>query len=283
VEYLYETHVISDKLIPFIFQKNVNRNGKSARMNIHSNIEILFCVKGEGRVMLGSETHYFEKDAIVIVNPDTFHMISSDTEVFYYCLIIDSSFFEQNGIDIMKYVFLGLVCDDLLKQKFEKIIEAFALKGELCKAKVRLEILDFVLALIDGYSCDMQKTPTMSNSQIRLYIKKTIEYVNSNFKNSILLEDIASYVGVSKYYLTRLFRKRTGITIFEYINLIRCKAAAAYLSEGKSVTTSARMCGFDNLSYFTRTYKKYIGRLPSSNPDTKDLKMSDLYIDNIKL
>ena len=58
------------------------------------------------------------------------------------------------------------------------------------------------------------------------------------------------------------------MTVIEYVNILRCKEAKRLISEGQSVSEAAIASGFNNLSYFTRTYKKYVGELPSSNKKT---------------
>ena len=50
---------------------------------------------------------------------------------------------------------------------------------------------------------------------------------------------------------------------FESLNEYRCMKAAEYISDGKSVSKAASPCGFDNNSFFTKTFKRYIGALPS--------------------
>ncbi|MBR6603969.1 MAG: AraC family transcriptional regulator, partial [Clostridia bacterium] len=43
----------------------------------------------------------------------------------------------------------------------------------------------------------------------------------------------------------------------------RCKKASELISEGLSVSEAALKCGFSNMSFFTRTFREYIGCLPS--------------------
>jgi AraC-like DNA-binding protein len=49
-----------------------------------------------------------------------------------------------------------------------------------------------------------------------------------------------------------------------YINILRCEHARKMLQNGNyRVEEVAYLCGFDNMSYFSKTYKKYMGCLPS--------------------
>ena len=70
-------------------------------------------------------------------------------------------------------------------------------------------------------------------------------------------------MGISKYYLSREFKSFTGRTIFDTINTFRCADAKHLISKGATVSEAAAACGLENLSYFSRTFKKYVGKLPS--------------------
>ena len=57
----------------------------------------------------------------------------------------------------------------------------------------------------------------------------------------------------------------TGYSPISFLNLLRCTRAQEYLTSGRfNVSETAALCGFENLSYFSRTYKKHMGMLPSS-------------------
>ena len=78
------------------------------------------------------------------------------------------------------------------------------------------------------------------------------------------LEDLANEAGFSKYHFARLFKEMTGQTVLNYVNFLRCNHARSLLASGKyNVGESAIQSGFSNLSYFSRTYRRMMGELPS--------------------
>ena len=81
----------------------------------------------------------------------------------------------------------------------------------------------------------------------------------------LTVDEIADHVKVSKYYFCQEFHKETGYTVVKFINNLRCREAEKLL-RGSEYTVSeiARMCGFENLSYFTRTFKSIVGCTPSA-------------------
>ncbi|MCD8022677.1 MAG: AraC family transcriptional regulator [Lachnospiraceae bacterium] len=76
--------------------------------------------------------------------------------------------------------------------------------------------------------------------------------------------EISAATGVSAQYLSRVFKKKMGITIVEYVNRCRMDYAKRLLREGKATVQSiAEQCGYNNTVTFTRNFKRYIGMTPT--------------------
>jgi len=95
-------------------------------------------------------------------------------------------------------------------------------------------------------------------------IAKALEYINIHYVEPITVEEISKHAGFSKYYFCRSFKKATGMTLISYINSLRCTNDKRLIHSGQhNIGESAVMSGFNNLSYFSRIYKKHIGHTPS--------------------
>lgn len=95
-------------------------------------------------------------------------------------------------------------------------------------------------------------------------IISTKEYLNDNFKEKITLDLISRDIGISKYYLHRLFREITGNTPHEYLKYIRLEKAKNKLQYSKdSIFEIVVECGFDNTAYFSNVFKKHVGLSPT--------------------
>lgn len=79
-------------------------------------------------------------------------------------------------------------------------------------------------------------------------------------------EPIALYAdicGISEVTFRRLFREYTGRSPIEYRNDVRLDKARSLLQSGEyNVSEAAELCGFSNLSFFIRLYKKKYGHTP---------------------
>ena len=78
-----------------------------------------------------------------------------------------------------------------------------------------------------------------------------------NRKEEVLLDELSRKFYISKYYLTREFKKAYGETIFQHIIAMRINYAKRLLRfTDKSVDEIAELCGFHDQSYFTKQFKK---------------------------
>lgn len=94
-------------------------------------------------------------------------------------------------------------------------------------------------------------------------VRKVKEYIRTNLKNDITMEQIAGLTNLNPDYTTRIFRNRTGMTIRGYLIKKRMERAKTLLqTTGLSVSEVAMESGYDNFSYFIRVFRQYFGVTP---------------------
>ncbi|WP_315108915.1 helix-turn-helix domain-containing protein [Clostridium intestinale] len=94
--------------------------------------------------------------------------------------------------------------------------------------------------------------------------KKAIEFIRNNLDGDLSLEAISNSIDVSMYELSRKFKKETGYNITEYINIQRINEAMYIMqNQSISITDIAYMVGFNDITYFTKVFKKVKGVTPS--------------------
>ena len=94
-------------------------------------------------------------------------------------------------------------------------------------------------------------------------VYKVIEFIKANFQRRMSLEEIAASTYLSKTYLSSLFKKETGYSISEYINIVRIeRSKSLLLEENISIIDIANLCGFEDQSYFTKVFKHIVGITP---------------------
>ncbi|SDD40523.1 two-component system, response regulator YesN [Paenibacillus sp. UNCCL117] len=88
-------------------------------------------------------------------------------------------------------------------------------------------------------------------------------YVKEHLADDMTREDIASFVNFNPAYLSRLFKKESGISLFDYILQERVEKAKQLLADtGLKISEIAEMTGYGNFSHFTKMFKKVTGHTP---------------------
>lgn len=94
-------------------------------------------------------------------------------------------------------------------------------------------------------------------------VKKAILYLNKNASQQIVRWKLADAVHVSEDYLTRIFHKEIGLSLWEYLNRYRIYIATKMLLEtNDTVYEIAEHSGFQDQAYFCRVFKKIYGMPP---------------------
>ena len=97
------------------------------------------------------------------------------------------------------------------------------------------------------------------------YIESVKNYIAKNIFKRIKLEDIANAIGVNPSYLSRVFSKEVGMTIFEYIKRKKIERSCNLLKySDKSVAEIADYIALTPQSYFTKVFKQCMGTSPSA-------------------
>lgn len=89
-------------------------------------------------------------------------------------------------------------------------------------------------------------------------------YIYQNYNKKIKLTDIGEVLNLTPQHLCKFFKEMTDTSIVEYINHYRIETSISLLKISTlSITDIALECGFDNISYFNRVFKKQVGCTPS--------------------
>lgn len=96
-------------------------------------------------------------------------------------------------------------------------------------------------------------------------IRSTLDYIAKNYgDSSISIGSIAESLGVSEGHLSHLFKKETDSTILSYLTRFRIRKAMELLRDRKrKVYEAAEQTGYNDIAYFSATFKKITGLTPS--------------------
>lgn len=113
--------------------------------------------------------------------------------------------------------------------------------------------------LLEGYDpnegCDVKA--------LNEIVRRALDFVEVNYSSNISLTDMANYSCCSRYHFSRLFKKVTGFSPYEYLVKYRMNKAKNLLrSTEKTVEEIAGIVGFGSNSNFIRTFRELEGMTP---------------------
>ncbi len=95
-------------------------------------------------------------------------------------------------------------------------------------------------------------------------INMACSYIQENCDQPLSLNMVASHVGFSSYYLSRLFKQTTSYSFVEYLTLHRVKRTQQLLADTRlSITEVSYQSGFTSISTFNRVFHQFMGCSPS--------------------
>lgn len=110
----------------------------------------------------------------------------------------------------------------------------------------------------------VRKMNTVSLNRSEDTIDKILDYIQENCAKNITNKEIGQKFGFHPNYISSLIKTATGFPLHRYIVHTRLSYAIDLLEAGElSIAQISRECGFCDVCYFTKCFKKYIGVLPS--------------------
>jgi AraC-like DNA-binding protein len=250
------------------------RNWDNFKMDSHAHerIEIMYVVNGKCTIEVKGEEFLLTSSDMVLIDAGIPHKIVMNDE---HCRMINIEFlFESTKSFPSVGMLLGdrFISSKLLGDKKEFIVlkncsELYSslsgMLGELSYGSdddiLQLQAAQMLLKIADSYKNDKKSVKSKSV----VYINRAIEFINTNYHENIMLNDIASAADINRNYLQRKFKEYTGKTITEYINGIRIKKAKQLLQN--TDIPIADLClyvGINSRQYFTMLFTKLIGISP---------------------
>ena len=94
-------------------------------------------------------------------------------------------------------------------------------------------------------------------------LDQTVSYIDAHLAEELSVRELAAAGYISADHLTRLFKKKFGMTVSEYIQDKRIRLAGELLrQDDATISMVANTVGFGNYSYFTEQFKKHYGVTP---------------------
>lgn len=106
----------------------------------------------------------------------------------------------------------------------------------------------------------------VQNHSLKTYskpIRRVITEIDYDLTADLSLKSLAQLLNINPSYLSTLFKRETGSTLTEYVNRKRVDHAILLLNTtDMQIQNIALYCGIPDVNYFTKTFKKIVGKTP---------------------
>ena len=254
-------------------------NTQLDRYDIHQHgaLEIIQCIDNIYTVTAGKETYTLNQGDILIIPPHMLHRLLGGVKGSRFIMLIDTApmtgFHDYQIIaPLMNHaVYLNSAKSPELHIAVSRFLQHAAEIYFEHKAMWEFNTYSYIMsacaAIAQDYFADTEDViPNNENSSEGFSFDKfssLLTYINEHYMDNITLETAAEYVGFSKYYFSRLFKKYTGLNFYEYLTKCRIHAAQELLTNHISVTETAFQTGFHSPYAFSRAFRKETGISPS--------------------
>lgn len=244
----------------------------------HDEAELTLITRGSCTYQICLETFEACRGDLLFIPPAALHSISipghrpmvSETYVFHM------NFLGASAADICAVRYLipvarqDLTLPFLIKKEhpayeemlslFHKINEVYESAGFGYELKLRSLFLQVLCTLLPYATETAGRQPIEAEYTAKL--KAVLEYIGDHYTEDLSISELAKICYFSEYHFMRFFKKYVGMSCLEYIKDLRLVRSAQLLPDSPSVLDAALSCGFSNLSYFYREFRKKYGMTP---------------------
>ena len=233
----------------------------------HNEMEIIKVHSGIFNLHLNGISYTLTKGDIIFVECGTLHS-GEPEECVYECVVFDLSMLRRGKDKVSSYIspFIdgrcGLNC--IIPEKSSSVyLAASSLFSVTKEAKefYELETYNILFKIFSeayktGIVSYINKNPqTLKKNHTVINL---LDWIEDNYAENITLKKLSEISNLSEKYICRIFKEYTSKTPIDYINELRIDSAChEMIFNRKSVTESAIICGFNDLSYFSKIFKRY--------------------------
>lgn len=239
----------------------------------HVEYEIIRILQGSLTVTLDEKSFTAVPGDVIFIHSGILHSGLPDNCV-YQCIVFDiNAFLKHNSVCaeyMQKIIHQEVMIYHCFTEKQPEVRTAVtSLFDAMWQKKPGYEMVVLgqfyhFFGLIFGNHYYLESMPKARRDYKRiLQLKQVLEFIEKNYTSQITLQELSASVSMSPKYFCRFFSEMTHQTPMDYLNRQRIEQACYQLSTtDDSITEIAYRNGFNDLSYFIRTFKKYKGITP---------------------
>ena len=256
---------------------HIENAGRSFQIPVHwhDEFEIIYVRSGFLTVSISGESYIGKTGEAFVVSPGNLHLMGSQSgTVDYYTFLFPLKYISFRTDDMLDEKLLEplnsghlMICPrvkDTAKELCEQLIEIYEAKKDESESKITTQVrtkiilLQFILRMWEnGFIIENDKSGRNTVE------KEMISYIQQSFTGEISLKEFGEQFHLSEKYVSQYFKEHFHITLSKYVTYLRLEHAKQLLQNSDiPVTEVAMLSGYQNVSYFIRSFKKTYGVSP---------------------
>lgn len=250
---------------------HIENAGRSFQIPVHwhDEFEIIYVRNGFLTVSISGESYIGKTGDAFVVSPGNLHLMGSQTgTVDYYTFLFPLKYISFRTDDMLDEKLLEplnsghlMICPrvkDTAKELCEQLIEIYEAKKDESESKITTQVRTKIILL--QFILEMWKKGFVienDTSGRNTVEKEMVSYIQQNFTGKISLREFGEQFHLSEKYISRYFKEHFHITLSQYVTYLRLEHAKQLLQDTDiPVTDVAMQSGYQNVSYFIRSFQK---------------------------
>lgn len=247
--------------IPELFDMKVVKGidvSHNFKKHLHKTYNIGIITNGKVKLKVNNTEYVIHQDEVFLINPNNPHELRAYDNITYShsVLCLNDEDFYNNSLQFSEVKISERHLCEEVKNSFDIILN---------QSKSLFEKENYITLLIDKILMEENKS-IKRNYNIRddnIYlIEKVKEYINDNWKEDISLNDLSKAVNMSKFHLSRVFKKVVGLSPYDYYLQLKIKKVQNLLECNHNIAEIVYETGFYDQSHLNKYFKKFVGISP---------------------
>lgn len=236
----------------------------------HEYVEILYLIDGSLTAVIQARSYRLAPGDLAVINTKELHMTRTEGATSYLLLQISADQMNRFFTDFDSLHFQTLISPESrgshmlpLFSSLREMIAVLHAPEDGYQLLFTSKLYEFLYHLYKEYS----KWECPQDSGLRSLdfqrVTQIMNWVRKNYRHTLILDDAASSLGISREYFCRLFKKCTGQTFLEYVSSVRAmQFHRDLIKTDDNITLLMDKNGITNYKVFMRTFKKLYGMTP---------------------
>ena len=256
---------------------HIENRGQSFQIPVHWHDElgIIYVKSGFLTVNISGENYIGKPGDAFVVSPGNLHFMGSQTgTVDYFTFLFPLKYIAFRSDDMLDdklieplnsgHLMISPEIKDTVKEQCEQLARVYAAEIDKSESKITSQIRKKIILLQFIHELWKKGFIVENDTTGRNTVEKEmVSYIQQNYMGKILLREFGEQFHLSEKYISRYFKEHFHITLSQYVTYLRLEHAKQMLQETDiSVTEVAMQSGYQNISYFIRSFKKTYGVSP---------------------